>query len=393
MKFAKRLTLSIFLILISIAFACRDDKKNVDPDMSADFIFGSDLSSTNQLLDHNAVFKDQNEVRSPYRIFKDNGNKLVRLRLWHHPTWTKDVYGASGTQLYNDLADVVKAAASAKEQGMQVLLDFHYSDTWADPGKQYIPDAWKNIQSLSVLKDSVYNYTLRTLRYMQARNVIPDQVQIGNEINCGMFITDTPAGFPQCNVCNENWATMGEVLNSGIKAVRDASPLIKILLHVADPKNIDWWFGNMTTKGKVTDYDIIGFSYYPLWHTTISPDQLTSTVSAMRTKYSRPLMILETAYPWTTQNADSYANIFGSQAPLTGYPFTPEGQDNLMKSLAQKMIDGGGVGMVYWEPAWITSDAKDLWGTGSSWENNAYFDFNGNYQPSVDFMKITYTKK
>ncbi len=208
-----------------------------------------------------------------------------------------------------------------------------------------------------------------------------------------MMITDVPEGFPACNVCNDQWANQGTLLKAGIKATREVSANIKIALHVADPKNLDWWFGNMTTKGNVTDFDIIGFSYYPLWHTTVTLDQLTAAVAGLNQKYSKPLMILETAYPWTTQDADSYSNIFGTQAPIAGYPFTPEGQMNILKSMTQKMIDGGGIGMVYWEPAWISSKAKDLWGTGSSWDNNTYFDFEGNTLASVGFMKQTYTKK
>jgi arabinogalactan endo-1,4-beta-galactosidase len=104
-------------------------------------------------------------------------------------------------------------------------------------------------------------------------------------------------------------------------------------------------------------------------------------------------MILETAYPWTTANADGYNNIFGSQTPIAGYPFTQEGQAGIMKAMTQKMIDGGGIGMVYWEPAWISSEAKDLWGTGSSWDNNTFFDFQGATLGSIDYMKFTYKQR
>jgi len=158
----------IFLALNLLSFTnCKNDNPDPTPpkrDLSG-FYFGADLSFVNQILDHQGVYKDQNVVKDPYQIFKENGTNLVRLRLWHNPIWTKEVYGTSGTQLYNDLKDVEKSIALAKGQGMQVLLDFHYSDTWADPSKQYIPAAWQEIKSINVLKDSVYNYTFKTLQY------------------------------------------------------------------------------------------------------------------------------------------------------------------------------------------------------------------------------------
>jgi arabinogalactan endo-1,4-beta-galactosidase len=388
----KKTTVIIFVGAVFVSGSCTDQPVAKEP-TPTDFIFGSDMSSVNQVLDHGGIYKDGGATSSPYRILKDRGNGLVRLRLWHNPTWTKTVYGDQGTQLYNDPADVALAIQRSREQGMKVMLDFHYSDTWADPGKQIVPDAWKNVKSITVLADSVYNYTKRILGFYKSKDLLPDYVQIGNEINCGMLSTDVPAGFPACNVCSDQWANQGELLRAGIRATREVSPDIKIALHVADPKNLDWWFGNITTKAGVSDFDIIGFSYYPLWHTTITLDELTATVASLSQKYNKPLMILETAYPWTTQDADSYANIFGAQAPIAGYPFTVEGQMNILKSMTQKMIDGGGVGMIYWEPAWISSQAKDLWGTGSSWDNNTYFDFDGNTLASVGFMKLTYSKK
>jgi arabinogalactan endo-1,4-beta-galactosidase len=166
----------------------------------------------------------------------------------------------------------------------------------------------------------------------------------------------------------------------------------KILLHVADPKNVEWWFDNITGQGGVSGFDIIGFSYYPLWHRTVSVEALSGSVSKFKTKYNRPVMILETAYPWTTDHKDAYNNQFGNETPIAGYPFSTQGQTDLLKKLTQEVIDGGGSGIVYWEPAWISSEMKDLWGTGSSWENNTLFDFDGNTLPSMDFMNYEYQK-
>ena len=358
------------------------------------FCMGADLSYANQIEDHGGVYKDSGEVRDPYVIFKDHGTNLVRLRLWHTPTWTKEVYGAAGTQMYSDLADVEKSMQRAKDQGMAVDLDFHYSDTWADPGNQQPPAAWKNITDLGVLKDSVYNYTYKTLQYLNSKGLMPEMVQIGNEINCGMLITGTNPGFPDLNACNGNWKNLGDVINEGIRAVRDvsANSTVKslVLLHVADPKNVQWWFDNITSQGKVTDFDVVGFSYYPIWHTTVSFNDLPALITTIKNRYNKKVMILETAYPWTASGDDNYTNSFGSQTPLQGFPYTVTGQYDLLKTLTQNLIQAGGYGIIYWEPDWITSQMKDLWGTGSSWENNTFFDFNGNTLPSINYMTYPY---
>jgi arabinogalactan endo-1,4-beta-galactosidase len=400
MKFKPQM---ISLLLVGLLFLshCGEDEPVVEEPQPADmsgFYFGSDLSYVNQILDHGGLYKANGAVTSPYKIFKDQGNKLVRLRLWHNPVWTKEVYGGSGTQLYNDLFDVEKSIKLSKEQGMSVLLDFHYSDTWADPGKQEIPDAWKNIKDINVLKDSVYNYTFKVLRYLEGKNLMPELIQIGNETNCGMFFTNPVAGFPTCNVCNGDWQRMGIVVNSGIKAVKDASATSsikpKIILHVADPTNVEWWFDNMTdaTKGNVTGFDIVGFSYYPIWHTAVTVEQLSDNVSRFKSRYGKQVMILEAAYPWTTASDDGYNNQFGSQTPISGYPFTQQGQLDLMTKITQEVVDGGGAGVIYWEPAWISSDLKDLWGQGSSWENTTFFDFDGNVVQGMTYMTSNYKK-
>ncbi len=379
---------NIVFICVIVFTGCRsDDQAVVENDK--DFFYGADLSYVNQILDHQGVYKDQNEVRSPYRIFKDHGTNLVRLRLWNNPQWTKEVYGTTGTQLYNDLHDVEKAMRLSKQQGMQMLLDFHYSDSWADPGKQEIPEAWRNISSLDVLKDSVYQYTLKTLTYLDKRGLMPDFVQIGNETNCGMMYTDASSSFPKLNGCEGNWANLGAVINSAAKAVRDASAKSstkpRTIIHVADPKNVEYYLDNIIGEGAVSDFDIVGVSFYPIWHTTVSPENLSTSITTFRTKYKRDVMILETAYPWTKDHADDYHNLWGGEPSLPGFPYTVEGQTAMMKRIVQEVKDGGGIGVIYWEPAWITSSMKDKWGTGSSWENNTFFDFEGNVLPSIDY--------
>lgn len=386
----------IILVVPIMASNCNNDEPALTPNEGTDppegYIFGADLSYVNQVLDHGGVYMEENTVKNPYAIFSDHGTNLVRLRLWHDPEWTRDVYSPPGNQLYNDLFDVERAITEVKKQGMATLLDFHYADNWADPGKQPIPAAWLEIKDINVLADSIYNYTYATLEYLNKKGLMPEYVQLGNETNCGMLYTDAPEGFPSCRGCDGQWGNLRTVLNRAIQAVRDVSTnsmvTTKIILHVADPKNVDFFFDNI--KSTVTDFDIIGFSYYPIWHTTVAITQLSNKIAEFREKYDKEVIILETAYPWTGSNNDSYNNIFGSADQLEAYPFTLEGQARLIKLINQEVIDGGGLGTVYWEPAWITSDLKDQWGTGSSWENNAFFDYEGNLNSGINYMSEKY---
>lgn len=382
----------LFLLLFCLTACHSDDPTNSEPPPGDgdSFYFGADLSWVNEILDHGGVYKENNVVKDPYQIFKDKGLNLVRVRLWNNPPWTKEKYGDQGTQLYSDIKDVERTIASAKALGLQVLLDFHYSDTWADPEKQYIPEAWQDIKTIEILRDSVYNYTFKTLQYLQGKGLQPELVQLGNEINCGLLSTDAPSGFPSCDVCQNKWANAGQVLNAGIKAVRDvsaaASIKTKVILHVADPKNVEWWFDNIKSQASVTDFDMVGFSYYPLWHTTVSVDDISTKISGFKSRYNKDVIILETGYPWTSGNADSYNNLFGDAQPLSGFPFTIQGQYDLMKKLTTEVKQGGGVGIIPWEPAAITSGMKDQWGTGSPLDNCAYFDFDGNATQTMDYM-------
>ncbi|MFC1568724.1 arabinogalactan endo-beta-1,4-galactanase [bacterium] len=358
-----------------------------------EFVMGADLSYVNQVLDHGGVYRDSGSVRDPYQIFSDYGTNVMRLRIWHDPQITMEVYGESAKQMYSDLHDVAKSITIAKGLGMAVAIDFHYSDYWADPGWQEMPKAWKEIKDIEVLQDSVYQYTKGTLLHLNERGLMPDMVQIGNEINCGLLFTNAPSGFPDLNACNGNWKNLGGVINKAIQAVREVSESsdinTRIILHIAQPENVEWWFDNITTTGGVADFDIVGFSYYGLW-SNVPLAQINTRIANFRGRYGKEVMIMETAYSWTMENADSYGNIFGSAGLVQDYPATAEGQKNYLIDLTQEVIAGGGKGIFYWEPAWITSNLKDPWGTGSSWENNSFFDFNGNALPAFAFMTHLY---
>ena len=393
----------MLLVAIATSVSCSGDEPvpptNDDPEEepeTTEFIFGADLSYVNQILDQGGVYLDSGVVESPYKTFAQHGTGLARFRLWHNPTWTKELYGDDGIQLYNDLYDVEKGIQLARSEGMKILLDFHYSDDWADPGNQEIPAAWEDITSIQVLGDSVYNYTLKTLIYLEGRGLLPEYVQIGNETNCGMFISNVPDGFPDCNVCEGGVANFRSVVKRGISAIREVSSTssinTKIILHVADPSNVNWWFNDVMNNGELTGFDIIGFSYYPIWHNTISLAGLKQNVINFKSTFNKDIMIMETAYPWTNDGADNYNNLFGGNTEIGGYPFSPEGQVAMMTKIAESMIEAGALGMVYWEPAWISSPMVTQWGTGSSWENSAFYDFDGNANSGFDFMTHDYSE-
>jgi arabinogalactan endo-1,4-beta-galactosidase len=269
---------------------------------------------------------------------------------------------------------------------MAVNLDIHYSDTWADPAHQEKPAAWQNI-SFEALKDSVYQYTSRVLYFLKEQDLVPEMVQVGNENNNGML-------FPDGKVINNNWVPFTLLLNSGIKAVRDfsAASVIKprIILHVAQLQHAPRWVDSVIRGGGVNDFDIIGLSHYPKWSTVKSMEELSTVIRSLVTSWKKKVMIVETAYPWTGLNADNYTNIISAADQFANYSISPEGQLQFLKDLTQHVINGGGSGVMYWEPAWISSALRDRWGQGSSWENNALFDFNGNVLPGMDFMKYRY---
>ena len=377
-----------FLIAVFSFAAC---KKGNDPTVTVTkisytwtkFVMGADLSFTNQLEDNGTIFKDSGVAKDPFILFKQHGCNLIRVRLWNNPQW--EIPYTNGS-LYSNLTDVEKTIRRAKAAGMAVNLDIHYSDTWADPQHQYIPAAWAN-KSLAILKDSVYNYTLSVLQYLQTKNLVPEMVQIGNETNVGM-LWDTG------KVVNNNFNAFGQLLQSGIKAVRDFSKTStiqpKIILHVAQLDNADWFANGVINGAGVTDFDVLGISHYTAWTKLPSMNQVSTYIHDLKAKYNKDIMIVETAYPFTSQGNDSYNNQIWGNTSYDGYGVSQQEQLRFMKDLTQQIITGGGIGIMYWAPDCVSSPMKDQWGTGSSWENCALFDFSNNALPAIDFMKQVY---
>ena len=338
---------------------------------------GVDLSYVNEVESCGAKYRLHGKVRDPYELFAESGANLVRLRLWNDPTWTK----------YSTEADVTRSIERSRKAGMNVLLDFHYSDDWADPQKQTIPAAWaKDIDDADKLATHVYEYTRDVLAKLNARGLLPYMVQVGNEINTQMLRPADTKGLPI------DWVRNAKILNAGIRAVREAkaadgkSP--KVMLHVAQPENVEPWFTAATAAG-VRDFDYIGVSYYPKW-SRFDMKQAGAALAAVKQKFKADIIVVEVSYPWTLQDAgDKAANLLGEDSLLRGYPATPVGQQRFMNDVVSMTRGAGGVGVVYWEPAWVSTSCPTRWGTGSHWENATLFDFRkGNeLTPAADFLK------
>ena len=347
----------------------------------APFYFGADLSYVNEMEDCGAIYRKDGQARDPYGLFAEMGTNQVRVRIWHDPEWTN----------YSDLDDARETIRRARAAGMEVLLDFHYSDDWADGDKQIVPKAWRSIRDdTPALAQAVYDYTFSTLRALDAEGLTPDQVQVGNETNPEMMgEADWKTTRPGIN-----WERNAALFNAGIKAVRDAGaqssiqPLV--MLHIAQPENVEPWFADAWKHG-VTDFDLIGVSYYRKWSTQ-GLDGLEQTITRLRHRYPAEVVVVETAYPFTTDSADNSPNLLGQDSLLPGDPATYEGQRQYMHDLTQRVKFAGGVGVVYWEPAWVSTPCSTRWGQGSNWENATYFDWRRGNEPTpaAYFAKETY---
>lgn len=363
------------LILLTCCSLNGNQPPKPDPDPEPDstgFYYGADLSYVNEMEDCGAEYFNKSGVQQdPYAIFQEAGTNLVRLRLWHNPEWTD----------YSNLADVTKSIRRAKTLGIRVLLDFHYSDDWADPAKQEIPAAWEGvINNTPRLADSLYNYTYQTLMYLHGEGLLPEMVQVGNEIN-GMILQKGELKWPI------DWTRNATLLNRGLKAVRDVSKAtgkdIEVMLHIAQPENALWWF-EQATANNVRDYDWIGLSYYPLW-SDYQLDNVAGAFTTLKNTYKKRLMVVETAYPFTMENNDPANNILNNEALIDGYPASPQGQLDYLMRLQAELEKAGGEGLIYWEPAWVSTNCRTQWGTGSHWDNATLFDHQNRAMVGMDF--------
>ncbi len=346
-----------------------------------EFYFGNDLSYVNQMEDCGAVFKENNVEKDVYEIFSDHGTNLVRVRLWVDPSWWQaPLVQPTGTKsFYNDLEDVKETIRRAKEKDMQVMLGIHYSDFWADPGRQLIPRMWLDVAyDQDAMKDTVYSYTYRLLDELNNEGLMPEFVKVGNENNSGI-LKHVPEenGYEIAATVSNNWSRHAVMYNAAIRAIRDISAITemkpKIALHFSGNLSAhNWSFQNLISKG-VSDFDIMGISYYYSWHGG-SLKELESTIKSLKQSFPQyEVMVAETGYLWSTQNFDPLGNIINTPDP-DYLPVSPAKQLEYLVDFTRAVKRGGGIGMIFWEPAWVSTPCRTPWGVGSSHDHVVFFD-------------------
>ncbi|MFF5721975.1 arabinogalactan endo-beta-1,4-galactanase [[Kitasatospora] papulosa] len=331
---------------------------------------GGDLSTLPKNEAHGAAYRNASGTAGDaMSILRSSGMNYVRLKVWVNP--------ADG---YNDKARVLAMAKRARALGMKTLIDFHYSDAWADPGKQNKPAAWAG-HGYAQLRTDVYNHTYDVLNALKAQGTTADMVQIGNEINGGML-------WPEGSTAH--WSQLAGLITSGANAAKAVSSGTKVALHLAeggDNAGTRWWFDNAVAQ-KVP-FDVIALSYYGYWHGSLS--ELQTNLDDAASRYGKPVLVAETAYAHTLADDDGLENNVATASQLVaGYPATPAGQAANLRdvmNVVEAVPNGRGLGAVYWEPAWtaVTGSGWDPAdpASGNAWENQAVFDHDGKLLPAA----------
>ena len=335
-----------------------------------DFILGMDVSSVVSLENSGVRYFDETgKEKDLFEILADHGVNYIRVRVWVDP-FTADgkSYGGGG----NDLATAIKIGQRATKNGMKLLVDFHYSDFWADPSKQQVPKAWEGMK-IDEKAEALYQYTKDSLQAFMDAGVDVGMVQLGNETNG--------------RLCGEKiWKNIiYKLMAAGAKATREIDPRIQIAVHFANPENAEAYL-NWASKLDYyhLDYDVFATSYYPYWHGTL--ENLKNVLSAIRETYQKDVMVAETSYAYTIEDTDFSGNTIGEGGGYEKpYPFTVQGQANEVRDVADAVNSIGGIGVFYWEGAWISvgqnswEENHHLWETyGSGWASS----FAGEYDPN-----------
>ena len=362
-------------------------------------IKGADVSSLAEVKRCGGKFYDGGTERELLDILKDYGINLVRLRLWNAP-YTEEgrSYGGGG----NDLETMISLAKEAKKRGMDLLLTFHYSDCWADPGKQILPKAWRGM-GVKELEEAVYHYTGEVLQRCLEEGVLPKIAAVGNEVTAGLL---WPLGkYP-------NYENIARFVSSGIRAVRDAAPETQVMVHLDNGgKNElyrDWFDHYLACGGE--DFDYIGLSYYPFWHGTL--EMLEENMRDLALRYQKKLILTEISTAHTMRDYGEYEKLpdalrkgMAATPKLSeAVPFemTPEGQAEFMGKIMEilaEVPEQRGCGFCYWEPAWLPVSGSG-WATeegiaymrekgpgGNEWANQGLFDYDGNALPALKTIR------
>lgn len=323
-----------------------------EPKTNGPFFAGADISALAKIESQGGVFKKNGVAGDAIKILRDEGVSLFRLRLFLSPDGSDVVV--------NDLAHTLALATRIKAARADLLLDFHYSDTWADPGHQTKPAAWNGLD-FEALKAQVENYTASVIAAMAAQGTPPDIIQIGNEVTAGMLW-----GTGKLYVGDHavQWRQFTDLLKAGIHGARTANPPghpMKVMIHIdrgADWGATEWFYQQMEIHG--VDYDIIGLSYYPWWHGTMA-DVATNFHNSSR-RFGKPMLMVETAYP-------ALHSSYWQSQPNMAWPISEAGQADFLRDLATTVRQNAGslsLGVVYWYPEAIPVSGLSVWNNGAT---------------------------
>jgi len=353
----------IYIMSFLFILSCESDNTstNIIYDNSLEKVSAVDISYYPQIANLNHIFyNSQGEEIDFLHSLLINGVNTIRLRLWVNPTDNASSF-----------SEVKEFSQQLKLLGFKIWITPHFSDTWAHPGQQILPSAWQSL-SYNDLKNQVYSYLNHIMNEIE-----PDYIQIGNEINSGIL-------FPFGDILNYSDQFI-DLINQGINAIRGVSSNTKIILHFAGHENANWFYNYVNE----VDYDIIGISYYPIWHGKSLTD-LEQNLTELSENFGREIIIAETAYPFTLNWNDWTNNIVGldEQLILPNYPATPLGQQNFIKDLKNIILElDNGIGFCYWGAELIAWDGENS-DSGSVWENQALFDFENKELPVLQEFNL-----
>lgn len=326
------------------------------------FLAGADVSHLRFFEDRGIVYRDGDTPRDAFAILTNRGINCVRLRLF---TSSAAQAAADPYNYINNLDYTLPLAVRARAAGLRVLLDFHYSDTWADPGHQRVPAAWTNL-SFTQLVAQMRSYSSNVIAALAAAGAAPDYVQVGNEITQGLLWPHGRVGGSYDT--SNQWSQLAQLLNAAIQGVREASPASpRILIHIdrgGDWAGTQWFFDRLHARG--VSYDWIGLSYYPFWHGPL--ENLRATLTNAVVRYGKPVLVLETAFP------------FSGSTNVHGIPATTNGQVQFLVALAEavKAVPGGrGRGIFWWG-----AEYQQLWGYNlAGFDQRSFFAPGGSVLP------------
>ena len=365
-------------------------------------ILGIDASTYIEEIEQGAVFFDGEKQIDPLEDFVKNGVNCMRIRVWNNPYSEEGAAYLAGNC---DIDNYIKLGKLAKSKGFSLLMDLHYSDFWADPGKQMIPKAWRGL-CLEELAEAVYVFTKNCLEKAKKEEVIPDLVQVGNEITNGML---WPLGRLEENGKRGNYYNFCKLVKAGCRACREILPEAKIILHLERSNDCEVYrefFGQMEKFD--VDYDIIGASYYPYWHGT--PEELFVNLTKCK-QFGKEIMVMEIGYGFTDKpyqlNGENCRLVIDAERAYIPnftekYPLSPKGQADFVKAFLEKARRNDIDGVFYWEPLWLpgegicwASEAGQKYineegkSTSNEWANQCLFNYEGKKLPAFnEFKKV-----